>query len=77
MEPLIKIIDGIEVVILSGVNMPDSEIIMPKTEKPFPSWRWVINEHNIAYWDSPVIMPREDGKIFRWDEESLSWILVN
>jgi hypothetical protein len=77
MEPITKIINGIEVVLLSGTDMPDSEIIMPETGKPFPSWRWVINEHNIAYWDSPVAMPVENGATFKWDEDSLSWIKVN
>jgi hypothetical protein len=77
MESITKIINNIEVVLLSGVDIPDSEIIMPETEKPFPSWKWVVNEHNIAYWDSPVVMPTENGKIFKWDEESLSWVKVN
>jgi hypothetical protein len=77
MEQITKTINGIEIVILSGVDMPDAEIIMPETEKPFPSWRWVINEAYDAYWDSPVVMPTENGKVFKWDEPSLSWIKIN
>ena len=38
--------------------------------KPFESW--ILNEYS-CLWDAPVPYPR-DGKIYRWDEPSLSWI---
>jgi hypothetical protein len=37
--------------------------------KPFDSW--VLNE-DTCLWDAPVPMP-EDGKIYTWNEETLSW----
>ena len=41
--------------------------------KPFASW--VLNEET-CLWDAPVAMP-DDGKIYRWDEDTLSWVEVN
>jgi hypothetical protein len=72
-----KTINGIDIVITSGIDIEDSEIIMPTTSKPYPSWKWVINEANETYWDSPVVMPIENGVTFKWDEDSLSWVRVN
>lgn len=40
--------------------------------KPFDSW--VLNE-DTCLWDAPVPIP-EDGKMYTWDEETLSWIEV-
>lgn len=40
--------------------------------KPFPSW--VLNE-NTCLWDAPVPMP-QDGKSYKWDEASLSWVEI-
>ena len=40
--------------------------------KPFASW--VLNE-DTCLWDAPVAMPT-DGKIYTWDEETLSWVEV-
>ena len=40
--------------------------------KPFESWD--LNE-TICQWQPPVEYPT-DGKIYNWDEESLSWIEV-
>ena len=37
--------------------------------KPFDSW--VLNE-DTCLWEAPVPMP-EDGKRYRWNEESISW----
>jgi len=39
---------------------------------PFPSW--VLNEQT-CLWDAPVAYP-DDGKKYRWDEPTLSWIEV-
>jgi len=40
--------------------------------KPFESWE--LNE-DTCNWEAPMPYPT-DGKIYRWDEESLSWIEV-
>lgn len=38
--------------------------------QPFPSW--TLNEAT-CLWDCPVAYP-DDGKIYHWDEETLSWV---
>lgn len=40
--------------------------------KPFDSW--LLNE-DTCLWDAPIPYP-EDGKIYKWDEETTSWIEV-
>jgi hypothetical protein len=40
--------------------------------KPFPSW--VLNEQT-CLWGAPVAYP-DDGKFYRWDEPTTSWIEV-
>lgn len=40
--------------------------------KPFPSW--VLNTTTIE-WEAPVPMP-DDGKPYRWDEATQSWVEV-
>ena len=40
--------------------------------KPFASW--VLNE-DTCRWDAPVPHP-QDGKLYGWDEPTLSWIEV-
>lgn len=40
--------------------------------QPFPSW--VLNQ-STWLWESPAPMPT-DGKIYRWDEPSTSWVEV-
>ncbi len=37
--------------------------------KPFESW--TLNE-DTCLWDAPTPMP-DDGKLYTWDEETLSW----
>lgn len=39
--------------------------------QPFPSW--LLNEATCR-WEAPVAMPL-DGELYRWDEDTLSWIL--
>lgn len=39
--------------------------------QPFPSWALDAN----AAWQAPVPMPT-DGKMYRWDEPTLSWVEV-
>ncbi|NDD85967.1 hypothetical protein EB118_25570 [bacterium] len=36
--------------------------------KPFPSW--ILNAN--AQWEAPVAMPT-DGKMYSWDEDTVSW----
>ena len=40
--------------------------------KPFNSW--VLNE-DTCQWDSPISMPN-DGKQYRWDEATTSWLPI-
>lgn len=40
--------------------------------KPFPSW--VLNETTVD-WEPPVLRP-DDGKIYDWDEDTLSWVEI-
>jgi len=37
--------------------------------KPYESW--MLNE-STCLWEAPALMPN-DGKIYTWDEETLSW----
>lgn len=41
--------------------------------QPFPSWTL---DENSCVWMSPTPYPN-DGKMYTWDESSLSWIVVN
>jgi hypothetical protein len=41
--------------------------------KPFESW--LLNEET-CNWEAPTPMPVEEGKIFTWDEATLSWVEV-
>lgn len=40
--------------------------------QPFPSW--TLNE-DTCLWDAPVAYP-EDGKPYRWDEETQTWVEI-
>jgi hypothetical protein len=40
------------------------------TPQPYPSWT-----RSGSFWQAPVPKP-EDGKLYAWDEESLSWIEI-
>jgi len=41
--------------------------------KPFESW--VLNE-DTCLWEAPVAYP-EDGGVYNWDEETISWDLIS
>jgi hypothetical protein len=41
---------------------------------PQPYASWVLNE-DTCQWDCPVAQP-QDGKMYRWDEPTISWIEV-
>ena len=40
--------------------------------KPFASW---VLDESTCRWEAPVEYP-QDGKVYLWDEESLSWVEV-
>lgn len=39
--------------------------------QPYPSW--VLND-DTCLWETPIPCP-DDGKLYSWDEETLSWVL--
>ena len=41
--------------------------------KPYSSW--TLNE-TTCLWEAPVAYPN-DGKMYAWDEETTSWVLIN
>ena len=41
--------------------------------KPFESW--LLNEKS-CQWEAPILKPT-DGKFYKWDEESLSWVEIS
>ena len=44
----------------------------PRPEQPYSSWTW---NADAQVWEPPVAMPT-DGKDYRWDEETQSWVEV-
>ena len=50
----------------------DSELDAFIAPQPFESWQL---DEETCWWEAPVAYPT-DGKIYKWDEESLSWIEV-
>jgi hypothetical protein len=42
---------------------------------PSPFSSWVLNE-NTCLWDAPTPMPVVEGKMFKWDEPTTSWVEV-
>lgn len=40
--------------------------------KPYPSW---VLDENTCNWSPPVSRP-DDGKLYNWDEETVSWVEV-
>lgn len=53
----------------ADLNAPDGAFVAPQ---PFASW--ILNEDS-CQWEAPVAMP-EDGKFYRWDEETIAWVEV-
>ena len=49
---------------------PQRDAFIPP--KPFDSW--VLNETS-CLWDPPTPMPT-DGKMYRWDEDTTSWVEI-
>jgi hypothetical protein len=48
-------------------NEEEDIFVIPQ---PYPSWT-----RSGSFWQAPTAIP-EDGKRYRWDEESLSWIEI-
>ena len=42
---------------------------------PTPYSSWVLNE-DTCLWDAPIAYPT-DGKNYAWDENTISWALIN
>ena len=40
--------------------------------KPFPSW---LLDEDTCRWEAPTPMP-DDGKMYVWDEDTTSWVIV-
>lgn len=51
----------------------ESSLSWEKKPQPYPSWVW--DEANGA-WEAPNPYP-DDGKDYIWDEEKISWILID
>jgi len=47
---------------------PDEDIFI--TPQPYPSWT-----RNGSYWEAPTPMPT-DGKFYKWDEDTTSWVEI-
>jgi len=43
--------------------------------EPQPFSSWVLNE-STCRWNAPMPMPT-DGQIYRWDEPTISWVVIN
>ncbi len=41
---------------------------------PQPYSSWLLNE-DTCQWDAPTPMP-DDGKMYTWDEDTTSWVIV-
>jgi hypothetical protein len=41
--------------------------------QPFPSW---LKDSFTYLWEAPVPYP-DDGRVYIWDESTISWVLVN
>ena len=40
--------------------------------QPFPSW---LLDEDTCRWDAPIPYP-DDGKMYVWDEDTTSWVIV-
>ena len=76
-QKVLRYTDGLEVQgkIIAIVEDKDSEGLIetqlrPSTPQPFPSW--ILNPETNE-WEAPVPYPN-DGKRYRWDEATLSWV---
>lgn len=58
----------------AGVNyVYDSSLDAFVAPQPYPSW--ILNTET-AKWEAPTPYP-DDGKVYDWNEDSLSWVLVD
>ena len=42
---------------------------------PKPYTSWLLNE-TTCQWDAPTAMPVVEGKMFKWDEPTTSWVEI-
>lgn len=56
---------------INGVYDADLDAFIPP--KPYPSW---LLDTNTCLWSPPIPYP-DDGKLYRWDEPSLSWVVTD
>ena len=74
-----QLIDGVYTDVFSCEQMTSQEI-KDKQEAIKTAWQtfgpqsWVFNENTCGF-EPPVPMPT-DGKVYGWDEKTLSWIAV-
>jgi len=50
----------------------EDEHTIPIPDQPYPSW--VLGEHNM--WYPPVPYPEDATHMYRWDEASISWVVI-
>lgn len=51
-----------------GYSYLDGEFRPPR---PYPSWTWDGEK-----WDAPVAYPEDEEELYLWDEETLSWKVI-
>ena len=42
---------------------------------PQPHASWTLNE-DTCLWEAPVEYPKDDGKIYKWNEETQKWVEI-
>lgn len=78
-EPTYELVDGVYTDVWHKRDMTDQEKA-EKQQSVKDAWAargwisWVFNEGTCAF-DPPVPKP-DDGKIYKWDEQSVSWVVV-
>ena len=61
----------------ASINDTDNKFIgtldytKQKPQQPYPSWSW-----NGVAWTAPIPMPATEGRYYKWDEPSISWLEV-
>jgi hypothetical protein len=50
------------------------DLVLDAFIAPQPHSSWILDAD--AKWNAPTPMPVEEGKIFTWDEATLSWVEV-
>ena len=55
---------------IGGIYDAVNDVFYPP--QPFPSWS--INAGTNWVWTAPIPYPEPDGKVYFWDEPTLSWV---